>query len=432
MASYTYYDYLENYYESHYEYYYEHVYWPQYYGNYNGSNTTYNGTYPPSPYTYHHPFKMEYITPPLFTLSILCALCSIFIVLLVAYKVYHTAFTKRVNKRIMHITLFSEMVHLITNLADPVTFYAWYINYSYSAVLITDIIWETSWLLSKVSLYVIFIYRYYLIFKATPGTTTMQTYTIFGAFTVAMVIQCALLLMFVLLHYEVVGSKDSLSTKRMWLNACWAFLVLDILLICVLTYLLCYSVLKLVFRIQQVQLQAGVNAPTTQMSTVISITGSRNDDINDTTPKEIVTNSSKTNAKHVSQTSGVDSQRQRLDKWKNTATKVAVTMIVSMVSSFVYQLTWLLGNEFNDDNLLWMESTYCVDLVINMLCIYLSMAFAQDHYKRVCIDSRTTIETGTDGYAYEQTTASVDLNGQINDAKQDAIGYALPKQWIEM
>eukprot|EP01083_Nonionella_stella_P025987 71553_1 len=394
---YTYYDYLENYYESHYEYYYEHVYWPQYYGNYNGSNTTYNGTYPPSPYEYHRPYKMEYITPALFTLSILCALCSIFIFLLVAYKIYRTTFTKTVNRRIMYITLCSELFHLVTNVTDPLSYYSWYINYSSSAVLITDIIWETFWLLSKISLYFIFIYRYYLIFNGTPGTTTAQKYFIFGSFTVAMVIQCVLLTVFVFLHYEVIGSDDWQSTKRIWLNVSWAFLSLDVLLIGLLTYLLCYSVLKLVFRIQQMQIEAGVKGHRTTTSGTTTISGNdHNSDTcatpttSQTTPKENrqLSASQPKMSIHVASrsTDGVDSQGQRLDKWKNTATKVAVTMIISMVSSFVYQLTWLLAYEKDDGNLLWMECTWCVDCVINMLCIYLSMSFAQDHYQRLCIE----------------------------------------------
>eukprot|EP01083_Nonionella_stella_P020903 57981_1 len=360
--AYSYYDYLANEYESYYIEYYKN-YYEYTYGN--GSNTTYNGTYPPSPYQYTAPYKMEYIIPSLSILLILCLLLSVYITALICYKL-RIQYTKRhgVSKAIMYLTLFSVLMHLCHNIMDAAAFYVRYINYSPMWFFITEVSWEVLWLLSKVSLYILFIYRYYLVFNATPGTTNAQKYTIFGSFTVAMVVQCVLMSAYVVLYHI----QDS-SKQRVWLAYCWCFLAIDAILISILTYLLSHSVLRLVLRIQKSQEES------IEFARVSSLTPATQ---SGTAPEFV----SQTSRPH----SVVDQQSKRLAQWKNTATKVAVTMIVSMASSFVYQLVFIVGHEIDSKDLLFMEKTWCVDSVINMLCIYLSMAFAHHHYKRLCID----------------------------------------------
>eukprot|EP01083_Nonionella_stella_P185171 674438_1 len=391
---YTYYDYLENYYEDYYESYYYDIY-------NNGSNATYNGTYPP--YEYISPYKMEYITPPLFTLSVACALFSVFIVMLFSYRTYQS---RRKNKITVYLSLCCEFMHLGMTVIDPISYYAWYLNYSPLWSVVTDLIWEIFWLLSKISLYSIFIYRYYLIFEATPGTTNRQKYSIFGSFTVAMVLQCAMLLLYMALYYELVELSDDHSSKRIWLTACWVFLAIDAVLIGILTYLLCYSVLKLVFRIHNMAKDSALarttSVPSKTGSTVLYNASSTetggdidkstkneiqlSDVINHNTEKTMEHSGTGGSGENRSQSQSLSHQEQRLSKWQNTATKVAVTMIVSMASSFIYQVLFNVAHELDNRDLMWMECTWAVDAVINMLCIYLSMSFAQDHYERVCVN----------------------------------------------
>eukprot|EP01084_Bolivina_argentea_P080511 145827_1 len=170
---YTYYDYLENYYESYYDDYYQHQYWPHYYGNFNGSNTTYNGTYPPSPYHYKPPFNMIYLTPLIFTISVLCAFLSIFVTILTVSKMRTL---KRKNSITRKLTLLCIFLHLAQNLIDPICYYTWYLNYDSNSniAMNLEMVWDFVWFLAKFSLYALFIYRYWLVFKETPSAGTRQ------------------------------------------------------------------------------------------------------------------------------------------------------------------------------------------------------------------------------------------------------------------
>eukprot|EP01083_Nonionella_stella_P010375 29563_1 len=431
---YSYYDYLENYYESYYEYYYAYQYWPSYYNHSNGTNTTYNGTYPPSPYEYHAPYNMDHLTPPTYTLIILCAVLSVIIALITVYKIY-TA--KRRNKVTTGLVLCCIFLHLAQNIIDPISYYLWYLNYDSSSTIAWEMnmIWDIIWCLAKLSLYSLFIYRYWLVFKSTPASGKREAYIVFGGFTAAMLTQCGLYIAY-LIHQYVAMSQ------RIYLNVCWAFLAIDTILLCILGFLLCRSLLRLVIMIRRLNPNHKIEAfhiasPTVTVTkttcpskksdanTTDTYTAYESGFMNRNQIKQSVTNdsgyldgarqlrinsvsvdvqlsaavvASKTTQEPsvVAQTviSSAEQkkahsqsnapQEKRLNHLLHTATLIAVTTIVSMISSFVYQLVWLIAEELEHHVMLWFSYTWCVDAVINMLCVYLSMSFANKHYKWLC------------------------------------------------
>eukprot|EP01084_Bolivina_argentea_P214175 363654_1 len=241
---YSYYDYLENYYD----YYYEYVYWPNYY---NGTN--YNGTYPPFSYT--PPYQMSYITPPIFTVSVLCAISAIIITLLICWKIYHG---KNRNKITITLTLLCAFTHLCQNIIDPITYYTWFIQFNPKINKSMYLFYDIFWCLAKISLYLLFIHRYYVILKASAGTTQTQKYTIFICFTITMTTQCVLYICYMSLRWELIEYEDKETGKRIWMNVCWSFLVIDLLLIGILGCLLAHSILKLIMFINKLDSKSSI------------------------------------------------------------------------------------------------------------------------------------------------------------------------------
>eukprot|EP01084_Bolivina_argentea_P182564 315136_1 len=475
---YSYYDFLENYYESYFDSY------------LSGSNTTYNGTYPPSVYQYDAPYNMQYITTSLFSISIVCGILSEIIAILTLCKIYKW---KNKNRTIIGLTIFCMVTHLIQNIMDPITYYAWYINYAPTMPIAMNLFmtWDISWVIAKLSLYILFMYRYWLIVEAS-ATSRMEKYIVLGSFMTAMLVQCALYVVYLLYGYVI--AHDSKKAQRAYLNVCWAFLAMDTLLICVLVYLLCRSVLKLVISIHtldpiqritslrmhslsfkntfmrsnsklttthrsplavtpSIHSNASVPVPRKMISNTISNTmtettvvtpgsmdvptiGTPSDyqvvpyesgyidrsqamdhdgstclgvphglqsqpngfsDVPLSENVRVVPNDERkqsltVRAVSTSVTSREDRtvtgmkpsdgkltrkrstsrQERRLHRLLHTATRIAVTMMISMLSSFVHQSVWLLTMELEHDNVRWVSYTWCMDGVINMLCVYLS------------------------------------------------------------
>ena len=69
-------------------------------------------------------------------------------------------------------------------------------------------------------------------------------------------------------------------------------------------------------------------------------------------------------------------------------TRIALTCILSMVSSCIAQIIWLIADEigYSGIDMLWAYYLHPTDSVINIFCVYFSMAFAKNHYQRICHD----------------------------------------------
>ena len=249
--TYSYYDYAEKYWEDYYDYYYEYYYWPYYYGNYNGSNTTwYNGTYPPSKYAYSPPYNIDVINPLLFSLSVICAALSLCVAFMFFYQM---CATKKLTDIIsIIITSFCILCHLSFNISDLFSYYIWMFNWDWIIYDRSLIAYDTCWFLSKISLYAVFIHRYYLIVDAsmTSLNNKIVKYIVFGAFIFVMFIQISLNIAFLLKKHHF-HEKTWEDTQRIYLNISWAYLSIDLLLISLLGILILRTILELVVAIDR-------------------------------------------------------------------------------------------------------------------------------------------------------------------------------------
>jgi len=481
MGVYTYYDYLENYYESQYAYYYEYVYWPNYYGH---VNISFNGTYPPSPYDYTQPYNMDAMNAILFPMSILCALISIAITAYVFYKMHSTE-KKKLPQTIYALTAFALIVHLVMCTIDPFGYYAWYIQFNPADNLQWDlyVVWDISWIGTKISIYFLFIYRYYKIYCAAAkmnAQSLMRKYVTFGTLAFIVFVQMILMAVYMAYYYSFLQSYDEYA-QRIYLNAMWAFLAIDMLLIALLGYLLVKAIIKLIVSIDtsahfnepnlekrvskqltqrildvddqsiaeskfEAELSSGAdtmanaNAVPSRTDTVdnTEIVVSDLDDGNvDDGDAEIagqgteiivssaspipfspssetgaaertygaqMTEKQKMNSSNELEAETKSTMKKNVTKKRNkvkrrdklesknreqirllqTTTRICITCAVSMVSSVLFQLFWLLDEELSEYNLVWLAMNFNVDAVINMFCIYLSMGLAHGNYKFVC------------------------------------------------
>eukprot|EP01084_Bolivina_argentea_P240840 404471_1 len=374
---YSYYDYLENHYDSYYEY----TYWPQYYGVITISNQSYicsntnstpwnytmtnsptnskvingtlcqifNNTYPP--YVYKHPHNTDYITPPLFALTLICAALAILITIIFCRKLYSVCQSKKERQQkivVMLITSISMISHLCVAILDPTMYFFWWINYSRQNAIQSEIAWELCWLITKLSLYSVYIYRYYKIFIGANYASKLETFIIFGAFVGVMLVQTILFIIYIWYYVDYLSSWENPS-RRTYLNMAWAFLFIDFFLVFIISFSLNRTVLKVVIKSQKF-------IPT--------------DNETDVGPQTV-------------------EQKRKLSLRKNdlmnAATKIALICMISMLSSFCVQFVWLIQEETNNALLYWISyMLWCSDNVVNMFCIYLLLCVAKTHYEMLC------------------------------------------------
>ena len=70
----------------------------------------------------------------------------------------------------------------------------------------------------------------------------------------------------------------------------------------------------------------------------------------------------------------------------NLTTRISLTCFLSLSSSFTFQFLWLIGERLENRDILWTLWMWNIDGVINIFCVYFSMAFAKNHYKKICHD----------------------------------------------
>eukprot|EP00485_Elphidium_margaritaceum_P003664 CAMPEP_0202702894 /NCGR_PEP_ID=MMETSP1385-20130828/15818_1 /ASSEMBLY_ACC=CAM_ASM_000861 /TAXON_ID=933848 /ORGANISM="Elphidium margaritaceum" /LENGTH=476 /DNA_ID=CAMNT_0049360641 /DNA_START=16 /DNA_END=1446 /DNA_ORIENTATION=- len=428
--TYSYYDYLESYYEDYYEYYY----WPMYYNHTN--MTYYNGTYPPSPW--EQPYPMDVFNPIFWGISLLCAVLSVVLLAFISYQIYerHAAGKLRSSKTTVVLIVSCLLLHTGFCILDPIAYSRWYVDYQGSETTDSvDIAWDVFWVLSKISLYFVFGNRYYNIFKAA---TTMDAegkrkkLVMFGLFLFAIALQIVLITIYILFYY-LYEDSETIDAKQFYLKACWSFLAVDVCLIAVISYLLNRSILKLVVFERAVNKMAivtsKVDAPShlahggdtndhsrnskMEMSSVqytshqsspqpthsaddrattVSDAAANGDTamstdkgVNTLSPHGSVSPKIKPQKKKTAADIGSYDEKGKF-KLLHTTTRIALTCVISIVSSLVYQLVWNIAEELEDYDVLWFTYTWSIDAVINMVCVYLSMGIANDQYKMVCVD----------------------------------------------
>eukprot|EP01084_Bolivina_argentea_P147957 258792_1 len=421
--AYSYYDYLEKYYEDHYDAYYSNYLWPSIYGN----SSVYNGTYPPSPYDYVQPYNMDLINPILFGISLLCSLLTILLAVYIYYKIYRDNTSP---KAIIVLTSLCIFIHVAINILDPFTYYTWYINFDPTSNIAWHlyVVWDILWTLSKSSIYVLFTCRYYYIYTAAAKLrnnyfiySKSGKYVIFGIIAIMLCAQFILISIYMKYHYAYINagySNKEFEIERTYLNAQWCYTIFEIFICCFLCFLFIFSISKLIVDIDNYSTNGNsdiknrrISGKTKQIILGLELSQTSFDSFR-TNAVDIEANNERKRNKRISvvdtvtqhtqthteteinntQKKPVDHQQKKNEidnlnfrtKLLKTTTHICLTSLVALLSSFFWQFVWAIGSELNHSGLLWFSYTWSVDIVINILCIYLSMDIADLHYSYLC------------------------------------------------
>eukprot|EP01083_Nonionella_stella_P082402 227436_1 len=360
--SYSYFDYLENQYE---EARYEHY-----------ATLGWNGTYPPSQFV--QPLDMDVINPPFFTFTVAMAILSILITIFVCHKLRSSHATECRDKIAMALTLICLILHLGENLASPAAFYYKYMSYHKEAAYWTLLIWDAFWCLTRISIYSVFIYRFYLVWQSLEILhlqTSKHKPTLFIFFAFILITQFTFWFFWMILFFGLVTFDDLESVTFNFMRIYWIFLALDICFIALLGFLLIKSIIILIKDVM-------IHAPFTTLSTMMDPSTASTNAIESTTTNTSPTDESATlssaRVKHVQDV-------QIGQSLINLATKIGLLLCVSMLSSSLYQFLWMISYEIEDMKLYLVSFTWSLDGVINMLCMYLSMDVASHDYTRLCV-----------------------------------------------
>eukprot|EP01084_Bolivina_argentea_P256792 432492_1 len=75
-------------------------------------------------------------------------------------------------------------------------------------------------------------------------------------------------------------------------------------------------------------------------------------------------------------------------KLLNITTHVALTSLIAMITSFVYQLLWFVRLKINKyKHIIWFTHISCIDALISTICIYLQLEISKGLYKKLCINT---------------------------------------------
>ena len=70
----------------------------------------------------------------------------------------------------------------------------------------------------------------------------------------------------------------------------------------------------------------------------------------------------------------------------NVAIRISLTTTIFVFSSFLWETLSLIILEIEGWSIYLFTYSWSLDSIINLICIYLSMSMAADHYKRICFD----------------------------------------------
>eukprot|EP01084_Bolivina_argentea_P298791 514948_1 len=331
---YTYYDYLENYYDN----------------IYNGSD---NSTYPPS---WQQPFPMDIFNPIFLGIQILCAILSFCLDSMVIFRIYSNR--KQEKKQTttslgICIPLFTLTMHSVLIIFSPFDYYTWYIQYNPNSTINIwlDKMWDLIWLFVKIPLYLVFVHRYYLVFKAEAWfnkSLRQLKYIIFGGFSITILAQVIFQIVYILFIYDIFNVDtvvtDSMEDAQQVSSISgWIFMVIDMFLVGITAYLLTRSMFKLIVYQQIMR----------------NFRSSEDLEYTNSGPLRLV----------------------------HLVTRIALTYGISIITSFIYQFVFNIYVEWYENDftaLTWFFEMWSVGLIINSLCVYLSMGIAKDHYKLLC------------------------------------------------
>lgn len=302
----------------------------------------------------------------LLIINIITATICTFVFFITIYGV-NNAFNdkfKKIDKYAIWFTLSCITLHFILSILDPLLFYYHEIDYetNQAGAEIIYKIWYTVWCCCRINIYIVYIYRLHIIFKGSTFQHSKCLYIIlgfgsivsFGSMVWAMVMTDTL-------HLD----ESSPAQFLLIMLAELIFLIMDVLIIVSLLLLFVSPFLKLVRLINQNENEFGSDHEIEQPES----------------PPRTPTGRSKKVS--ISQMSNIKQM-----KLLQTATKIALLVIVSLISSFMYQILWVWSLSIHHSNAIlyaWQYTWGC-DNVTNIVCLYLSYSFAQHHYTFLCVN----------------------------------------------
>eukprot|EP01083_Nonionella_stella_P027629 76103_1 len=368
----------------------------------------YNGTFPPHGYPYEQWWHegMHVIGPVVTIATFVFATLSLVIAVLF-FRQLSIALKKKTRSRPDKLTVFLSSLcmisHVSYNLADMPAYYYWYFDYDRDKCLLSEIAWEFCWCLAKVTIYGLYAYRYYILQRASiHDRVSKNARNIrFGLIGFCICVQIALevVLSYNYYNWSTIGydDPDYAQRQRTYLNFAWSVMGIDFVLVLFLGYLIMRTILQLVIAINDPS-RKGMSSKTQEMTSRSGQSELSNSPVQSmgsaSTPGDDTAPAKRFRVWSISlrSTSGVTSEERRKKRSSRqmnlieVTTRIALTCMVSLLSSLLMQFMWIVMEETENYHLLFFSYFWGLDGTVNMLCVYFSMAFAKEHYMKVCGD----------------------------------------------
>merc|ERR1712150_191731 len=208
--------------------------------------------------------------------------------------------------------------------------------------------------ISKLTLYMLFMWRYYCM-ASNPinGMYQKKKFILFSSIIFLILMYAASQIAYIYnynVYFSLVAWKVSIDvyyqTWYRYLVSAWIVSVLDASIVIILSLLISQTILKIV---------VGMHKFSNRSSNSIKISLKRQ--------------SKQMTLVHLS-------------------TKILNLSMLSVISSLFWSWPWLICETTGNYQLYWVTNLYAVDNIINILCVYLMMGFASDHYEVCCNGSR--------------------------------------------
>lgn len=293
------------------------------------------------------------------------------------------------DKISLHLTIWCIFFHLLTNLVHPICYFFDYISPDQSYSFLSYLLWDIFWSISKMLLYAVFMYRLYMAFKDTIFEYNKMT--VFLPLILSWILQCVLIAAYFVVFYNIFINHNIEEFDQLWIIiGCAMFALLDFVLCAVILYLFTNGIVKLVISMKQRSLDYASRVMSVQKNESFVIEDGPEYDSNDEKTDFLYDDTDKDDAK---------GRVNRGSKWDNiniewnchqhellkTATHLTLLGVVAMFSSFIYQILWLIRFSVNYHGLYYLTNTWSIDIIINIICLFLSMAIAHKHYHLICV-----------------------------------------------
>ena len=310
----------------------------------------------------------------LFTFNIVTGTICLFVLLLTLYKIWSERKDKlrKASKLAVSFTLSCIIIHFLLGVGDPILFYFHEIEYDRyaSTASIVYRTWLIFWALARMNIYFVYIYRLHLIFK---GSTFNNSKCIYFTISIGCVISLSSMICTIILqeNQHLDGASDEVILFAFISEL--VFLVMDVIIIIALLILFMTPFMKLVRLANEkddAELEmTDVDTPVSPTETSRTSYSKRSFSLRDVPMEQMST---------IKQL-----------KLLQTTTKIALLVIVSLFSSFMYQFLFVISigaYQQNNEGLYNFAYTWGVDNCTNIICLYFSYNFAQRDYERVCMD----------------------------------------------